>query len=193
MPVLYHHIDSSNTDDYRVTKEPELPDGQQFAYGVKMKGDVPEPLVFEVDYPTREQVPHFVCATIPVFSDALVAMVRSAGVENFEVYRAVLRNPHTGAEWDGYSVFHEIGLIAAADLDKSQYDTIMAGHSKGVVTPLAGFQLLVLDHRKTRNAAMFRLAESPDMLLIHDRVLAHIKKHRPPGGWGFDATEIETV
>jgi hypothetical protein len=90
-------------------------------------------------------------------------------------------------------VFHELGLIAAANFKRSKYDMIMEGDPGGVSTPLAGFHVLVLDKNKTRNVAMFRLAESPDMLLIDTRVLQHIRKHRPPGGWGFDATEIETI
>lgn len=194
MAVLYHHIDSPNDDDYHVTQEPQLPDDLDFVYGKKFKGKVPMPLVFEVDYPTREHVPHFIGETIPVFSDALIKVVRSAGIDNFQSFPALLRNPETGAEWGGYSVFHEFGLIAAANFDKSEYDMIMEGDAEGgVSTPLAGFHVLVLDKKKTRNVAMFRLAESPDTLLIHDRVLAHIRKHRPPNGWGFDATEIETV
>jgi hypothetical protein len=191
--VLYHHIDSANDSDYQVTQEPKLPDDLDFVFGKKFKGKVPRPLVFEVNYPTRNDVPHFIGETIPVFSDSLIKVFRSAGVDNFQTFPALLRNPETGAEWDRFSVFHEFGLIAAADFDKSEYDMIMEGDPEGVSTPLAGFHVLVLDKKKTRNVAMFRLAESPDTLLIHTHVLQHIRKHRPPDGWGFDATDIEVV
>jgi hypothetical protein len=191
--VLYHHIDSANDSDYQVTKEPKLPGDRDFVYGKKHTGKLPRPVVFEVNYPTRKAVPHFIGETIPVFSDSLIKVFRSAGVTNFQAFPALLRNPDTDAAWDGFSVFHEFGLIAAADLDRSEYDMIMDGDPGGVSTPLAGFHVLVLDKKQTRNAAMFRLAESPDTLLIHARVLQHIKKHRPPGGWGFDATAIEAV
>ena len=192
MAILYHHIDSSSSDDHHVTQEPDLVSAGAFRYGVRVDVDVPDPLVFEVDYPSKESVPHFVGETTPVFSDQLVKTFRSAGVENFQLFPAVLRNPATGAEWDGFWVFHAIGLIAAADLERSESDTIMKGARKGGPSvPLVGFQVLVLDQSKTRNAMMFRLAESPDILLIHDRVLEHIKAHRPPNGWGFDATEID--
>ena len=40
---------------------------------------------------------------------------------------------------------------------------------------------------------MFRLAESPHCLLIHDRINKYLDDNPPPDGWGFDATEIETV
>lgn len=192
MPILYHHIDSSNSSDYSVTAEPQLPEGVQFIYGRAMTSAVPEPLVFEVDFPSRDALPHFIGDTLPLFSTRLVDTFRSAGVENFQVFPAVLRNPALGADWDGYWVFNVIGLVAAADLDRSNADTLMAGGPKGAPALLA-FHELVLDHQKTRNVAMFRLAESPDMLLIHDRVLTHIRNHRPENGWGFEATEIETI
>jgi hypothetical protein len=191
--VLYHHIQAANTLDYSVKNEPKLPDGREFVYGVKMDGTVPNPLVFEVDHPSKDELPHFVSMIIPVFSDLLVKTIRAAGVENFQVFPAVLRNPAVGTDWDGYWVFHEIGLIAAANLEKSEADTIMEGDPGGVDTPLMGFHELVLDKKKTRSALMFRLAESPDILLIHDRVMSHIDASRPPNGWRFMATEIQSA
>jgi hypothetical protein len=189
--VVYFSIKSSRTSDYYVTLEPELPGNMKFVKGVKMEGAVPNPLVFEVNHPSRAQLQHFVSNVVPVFSDLLVKAMRSAGVENFQVFPAVLRNPEVGENWDGYWVFHEIGLIAAASLEKSKADTIMAGDSSGVATPLMGFHTLVLDKEKTRNEAMFRLAEDPTTLLIHERVMAHLRANRPPNGWGFVSTQVE--
>lgn len=192
MAILYHHIAASKSAGYSVTAEPALPDGGQFVYGRAMAASVPDPLVFEVSYPSRDELPHFIARTLPVFSTRLVDTFRSAGVENFQVFPAVLRNAELGVEWDEYWVFNVIGLIAAADLERSNADTLMEGGSKGAPALLA-FHELVLDQSKTRNVLMFRLAESPHMLLVHDRVLAHIKNRRPESGWGFEATEIETI
>lgn len=193
MVALYHQISPSTLSDYSVTDEPDLPGEIEFIDGTRIDESLPNPLEFAVDYPSREELPHFVGMTIPVMSDSLVKVIRSAGVDNFQVFPAVLRNPEIGEEWDGYWAVNVIGLIAAANLDKSKADTIMEGDSEGVGVPLLGFHTLVLDKKKTRNSAMFRLAESSDILLVHDRVLAHIKKNRPKNGWGFEATEIETV
>ena len=38
---------------------------------------------------------------------------------------------------------------------------------------------------------MFRLADSPSMLLVHDRVLRALRAATPPEGWGFTPLEIE--
>jgi hypothetical protein len=193
MAALYYQISPSTLSDYSVTDEPELPGDIEFIDGTKIDEPLPNPLEFTVDYPSRGELPHFVGMTIPVMSDSLVKVFRSAGVENFQTFPAVLRNPEIGEEWGGYWAFNVIGLIAAANLEKSKADTIMEGDSEGVAVPLLGFHTLVLDKKKTRNSAMFRLAESSSILLVHDRVLAHIKKNRPKNGWGFEATEIETV
>jgi hypothetical protein len=194
MAILYHHIASSNSDDHSVISEPQLSGDVSFIKGASIGASLPQPLVFEVDHPARESLPHFVGRTIPVFSTRLVEAFRSAGVENFEVFPAVLRNPAIGAQWDGYWAFNVIGLLSAADLDASQADTIMGGDLAGLSSvPLLAFKELVLELKKTRGIPMFRLAESPATLLIHERVLAHIKARRPEGGWGFEATGIETV
>lgn len=191
MAILYHYIDASTLSDYTVTKEPQLPNDIEFIDGERIEQKLPNPLVFEVNYPSKEKLPHFVGMTIPVLSTLLVDTLRSAGVENFQVVPAVLRNPKINAEWGGYWAFNVIGLIAAANLELSEMDTIEEDDAEDV--PLMAFQVLVLDKSETRNASMFRLAENPGMLLIHDRVLQHLIKHRPANGWGFVGTEIETV
>ncbi len=191
--MLYYKIDSSNKSDYSVKKEPKLPDGREFVYGMKMDGPVPAPLVFEVDFPSKDDLPHFVAQIHPVLSDVLVKTIQSAGVENFQIFPAILRNPEVGIDWDGYWMFHEFGLIAAANLEKSKADTIMGGSPGGVSVPLMGFHTLVLDKEKTRNVSMFRLAESPGLLLVHERVMSHIRANRPAKGWGFVSTEVEAI
>ena len=193
MSDLYHHIEPDNFSDYGVTRKPKLPDGVSFIKGVSITEPLPEPLIFEVDYPKRDDIPHFLGDTISLFSDHLVKTLRSGGVDNFQVFPAVLRNPSRGLEWTNFWAFNAVGLIEAAALDRSGYDTIMGADSDGVDIPLLGFTKLVLSKAKVREALMFRLAESPSTLLIHDKINAHIDANDPPDGWGFDATEIEVV
>jgi hypothetical protein len=69
----------------------------------------------------------------------------------------------------------------------------MRGDAGGVGSPLLALNKLVLDKSKTHEFLMFRLAESPSTLLIHDCVNRHIDANDPPDGWGFDATEIKAV
>jgi len=193
MTVLYHQIEPDNYSDYSVTKKPKLPDGVSFIKGVLINEALPAPLIFEVDYPTRDDVPHFLGDTIPIFSGYLVQTLKAAGVDNFQVFPAVLRNPKSNAEWTDFWAFNAIGLIAAANIDESEYDTLMEGDAEGVEVPLLAFDEIVLEKKKTHDQSMFRLAESPSVLLIHDRINRYVDAHDPPDGWGFDATEIEAV
>lgn len=191
MSIQYHHIEPDNYADYGITKKPKL--GVSFIRGVPITTPLPNPLVFEIDYPDGSVLPHFLGDTIPVFSDRLVQTLRSAGVDNFQVFSAILRNPTTGIEWTDYWAFNAVGLVAAAKLEESDFDTLMGDDPEGVDVPLLAFNNLVLDKKKTRKLLMFRLTQSPSTLLIHDKVNIHIDANRPPEGWNFDATAIDTV
>ena len=192
MAILYHQIEPDNFSDYGVTLEPELADDVSFLRGARIEERLASPLVFEVDYPSGEDPQHLLGDTIQIFSDRLVKVLRSAGADNFETFPAVLRNPETGAEWKGFQAVNVLGIVGWANLEESEYDTIMEGDAEGVTTPLVGFHTIVIDARKTRDdLLMFRLAEMPSALVIHDRVKKVIVANRPKDGWRFDAIAID--
>jgi hypothetical protein len=192
MAILYQRIERHNFSDFGVTGNPALPGDISFRRGAAIEEPLPSPLVFEVDYPPGEEPPHLLGNVIPVFSDRLVRALRAAGADNFEAFPAILRNPATGATWDKYWAVNVLGIVAWANLQESEYDTIMEGDPEGVTTPLLGFHTIVLDAKKTRDdLLMFRLAESPSALLIHDRVFDYLVANRPQGGWRFDAIDVD--
>ena len=193
MPILYHKIEADNYSDYGVTKNPRFPMGVSFMSGVKITESLSDPLIFEVDNPSQDELPHLLGDTIPIVSDHLLQTLKDCGVDNFQVFPAVLRNPELGVEWKGYWAFNVIGLLAAANLGESEGDTIMEGDPGGVEVPLIGFLNVVLDKDKTCDMSMFRLAESPDIILIHHKIATHIVENRPPNGWGIDLTEVESA
>src|SRR4051812_18141118 len=80
--ILYHHIEPDNYSDYGVTRNPRLPDDVSFIEGSPIDVALDTPLVFEVNYPTGEQPPHFIGDRIAVFSNQLVEVLRDAGVDN---------------------------------------------------------------------------------------------------------------
>jgi hypothetical protein len=189
---MYYIIEPDNFDNYGVTRNPPLDDDISFIDGVLL-ANVPSPLVFEVNYPTAARPPHLLGDTIPVISDVLLRVLRDAGVDNFQAFVAILRNPATHSEWKDYWALNVIGQLDAANMQASTFDIIMEGDAEGVESPLVAFDTLVLDEKKTSNALMFRLTQSPDTLLWHDRVLEHVVAATPTGGWGFDATEVDCV
>jgi len=192
MTVLYHSIEPSAYIDYKVTKEPELSREISFTGGERITEPLPVPLVFEVDYPKGEEAPHCLGQVISLFSDRLLQQFREAGVDNFQTFPAVLRNPATGEEWKNYQAFNALGLVRWVNMAESEYDTIMEGSPDGVDVPLLGFQTIVLDKKKTRDELlMFRLAESPPSLLIHTRVKKHLVANKPRGGWRFTTRDVD--
>lgn len=192
MTILYRRIAPDNFSNYGVTKEPELPRSVSFFRGAVIEDQLTTPLVFEVNYPAGTEPPHLLGILIPIVSSQLLEVLRAAGVDNFQVFPAVLRNPDTGAEWGGFWAFNTLGLVSWVSMPESTYDTIMKGSAGGVNTPLLGFQTIVLDKNKTRDdVLMFRLAESPHSLLIHDRVYKHLVANTPPGKWRFKSWGID--
>jgi hypothetical protein len=192
MTILYQRIQPDNFSDYGVTKNPKLSGDVSFIDGAKIEEPLPKRLIFEVDYPAGEEPPHFLGDVVPVFSDRLVETLREAGVDNFEAFPAVLRNPDTGKEWKNFWAVNTLGLVSWVNLKHSEYDTLMKASPAGVGVPLLGFTTIVLDKKKTRDdLLMFRLAESPSTLLIHDRVFQYLVAHTPPGKWRFDAFDVE--
>jgi hypothetical protein len=116
--------------------------------------------------PPRELVD--VC--IPLMSKRLTEVLLEAGVKNLELYPVLLTNTVTGETHD-YHAFKLIGLIAAADMQQSQwsrYDARAEGDTS--------FTSLALDESKTGGRLLFRLKENINALLVHesvrDRILA---------------------
>jgi len=192
MRPAYHQIEPDNWLEQAVTRNPKLPSGVSFLKGAFIADQIQEPLSFEVDFPSRDAVPHFIGNTIPVFSNELVKGLAGAGVSNYQVFAAKLHSTITGEDWDGFWAFNVLGLVRAADRTRSEADTLMEEDPDGSKPPLLAFNRLVLDSTKTGNQLMFRLAESPVVLLIHESVLSHLVDNPPPGRWRFDATRIET-
>ena len=102
---------------------------------------------------------------ILLFTEQMLRSVRAAGVDNLDVYDAVLRDPNSGTTYDTHKAINIIGTIAAADLDQSVWEAPSG-------TPLVDtdFDSLSIDERRTRGARMFRLAECVTAIVIHERV-----------------------
>ncbi len=191
MKQRYHQIEPDHYADYGITQNPRLPDGVSFIEGLKISTRLPTPLKFETNYPAGSVLPHLLGDRIPVFSTTLIRVLKEAGADNLQVFPAVIKNPETGTSWKGFSAVNVLGLFPCAHRKLSDYDTLMRGHTKASISPLLAFNTLILDKNKLPKALLFRLAESPSTLLIHESVNRYLDAHDPPEGWNFDAIEIE--
>lgn len=111
-------------------------------------------------------MPSYLEAAAPLFRDDLIAALRAFGVNNFEAYNVAIFDPDNGQTYTNYKAINIIGLIAAADMDKSNATV----HPNGPPLGDVDFDGLVIDETKTHGEWFFRLAESTNAIIVHKRV-----------------------
>jgi len=157
---MYYELRNSPFEKFGVKKWPELPDGvYAFQSGDLITVDIDQPIEFIVDNTAENPPTDFVTSFMPVLSDVLINALKEAGVDNFQTYKAVLKNPETGESWSTYQVVNILGKIACADMEKSIYKNIMGVDNE--------FTELVIDIKKAKNALFFRLLESHEKIILH--------------------------
>lgn len=101
---------------------------------------------------------------IPIMTERLAAALQAASVDNIEFFPAILKNTVTGEEY-AYRAYNIVGLISAADMQKSEWQSY-----DGVLRSDVSFTDLVLDEARIGGALMFRLAENVGAVLVHEKV-----------------------
>ncbi len=97
-------------------------------------------------------------------SDEFYKLLCEAGVDNLDVYDAVLRSGDGRAEYKGFKAFNVIGLVRAADLSK----TVFRPGSSDLID--ASIDSLAIGPAKAQGLLMFRLAEYVSAVIVHERV-----------------------
>lgn len=165
--------------DWETTYSPLAP----FESGIRIPaGLVPTPVVAALqpfldsgeDSPTIPDV--LITSGGLLLSERLHRTLVAFGVDNLDAYPAELFDPDDEQNIPGYVAVNVIGLIAAADMQKS----IATVHPGGAVIDVS-FDQLVIDEAKARGALMFRLAENPYAVWCHPALVAHIEKAGFPG------------
>jgi hypothetical protein len=139
-------------------------EGVTWFRGVRFTTPIPEPLRFTLDPSAEGSLPYYFRWTIPLMHDDLIAGLREAGVDNIDVYDAVVRDDETGEEYPDFKAVNVIGKVAAADLGASKY--------VDKPNPLIAVQFdsLAIDEKKAGSLLMFRLAESVTAIVVHEKV-----------------------
>jgi Immunity protein family (Imm11) len=152
-----------------ISKRPFL--DVDFDEGMHFDGPIPNPLEIELDPYNRKlsdqgpNMPAYFKGRIPVLRDDLLNAMRQAGADNLDAYPVRLIDPDSGTTYDNYKAVNIIGLIAAADMGASTATV----HPGGPVIDV-DFDHLVVDETKTGGALIFRLAESTNVILVHERL-----------------------
>jgi hypothetical protein len=151
-----------------------------FISGRKFPADFPVPVTFDLDVdsegrrmPTLFTVPAFVARR--TFADVL----KTAGVDNIDIYPAVISNSETGERIGDYVLINIVGTAACADLGASQ--TIELGEDLRMI------DRPVLRQESLPDAHMFRLAEDPLQIIVSDAVVERVR------GLGLQDVHFEPV
>lgn len=102
---------------------------------------------------------------IPLMSQKLANILISAGVDNLELFPAILKNNQTGQIFE-YQVYNVIGRVAAMDLQASDYETYEKMNQVGS----ASIYELALDESIIQDLLLFRLSENLSTLIVHESV-----------------------
>jgi hypothetical protein len=143
-----------------------------WSIGKKFTVPVPNPIIVDAN-PMEEYAgppPEMNDANILIMSERLTKALREAGVDNIDTYPALLRNTETGKTYK-YEAVNIIGLVAAADLAKSEWESFDSKPQFDTT-----FERLVIDGEAAGGSLMFRLAENTFAIVIHARVRDHLIK-----------------
>jgi hypothetical protein len=149
--LLYDIVDPSRDDRWLI--------GQRF----KTQPKLPVVALIQTGYEESELLPYF--GTPPVMSAEFHAALLEAGVDNLDVYDAVLRSEDGSVEHRGFKAFNAIGLVSATDFAATEFSTRSASRFLD-----ASIDSLAIDPGKAKGLLMFRLAEFVSAIIVHDRV-----------------------
>jgi hypothetical protein len=102
----------------------------------------------------------------------LVDVLHTAGVNNLQLFPAEVVREGTSESVPGYVTVNVVGRVSCAVMSKS------------TTTPLADvhyFHDLVIDAAKAKGLLMFRLDESPMLVLVHEQVANAVARERFAG------------
>jgi hypothetical protein len=148
--------------------------GPPWMTGQPMDRPVPNPFILRVNPSYRGRLLPMYQSTVLIMRDDLIQVLQEAGVDNLEIFPALIRDEKINKERTNYKAVNIVGLVSAADMAQSSR---MDPTSTNAMIDV-DFDSLVLDESKTGGALLFRLAESVNAIVVHrsvrDRVRARI-------------------
>lgn len=146
-------------------------------HGAKLDEDFDVPLVYTLDPKRPGNIPAMINDTAyPVMRVDLAEALAAAGVDNLQLFPAVIRDPSTGVQHTNFKAFNIVGVVAAADMAKSdRMDTTDSAMID------VDFRSLAIDEKKAAPFRLFRLAESVNAIIVDDIVKAEVERRGIPG------------
>lgn len=115
----YYILTVDLNGDRGIVEDPELPEGVSFRKAEMIEHIFRGALRFRSNCDLANPPSAFLKCTIPVFSTALVNVFRSAGVENFQSFPAMVTDWESTQEWQDYYAINVLKILSRADLGLS--------------------------------------------------------------------------
>lgn len=144
---------------------------RSWALGQPFTANLPNPIPLEL-VPVNDfqgEPPDMFDGYMCVMSAPMVEALLATGADNVDAYPTQLTDNANGRQFD-YRAVNLIGLIAAADLAKSEWENL-----DGEPKLDTHFADLAIDAGKARGQLIFRLAEDTGSIIIHERVKAALE------------------
>ena|SRR5687768_16074699 len=161
------------TDVLELGEIPQFDHVESRMSGQPLPAPVPEPVVIPIEDDGPGEPLEMYELEALIMSGKLLRQLKSAGVDNLEAFRAILRGDN-GRTIDDYFIVNVVGAIACANLEESEYDP-----PTGRATINVWFDRLVIDEDRAGNTKLFRLGENLGTILVHEDV----KRHLEDGGF----------
>ncbi|MFH1175747.1 MAG: DUF1629 domain-containing protein [bacterium] len=144
--------------------------------------NIPIPLTYTLD-PDRpgNLVAMYEGMKYPIMRDDLIEALQAVGVNNLQLFEAIIRDPVTGREYSNYKAFNIVGVVSAADMEKS----VLMGTSDSKMID-ADFDSLVIDEKRAAPFRLFRLAENVSAIIVDDVVKKEVECRGIPGMVFYD-------
>jgi hypothetical protein len=171
----YYVLESANPNQMLLYDVEEPSDEDNWLLGQPFQSPPEEPVVAEIQpgYERKELMPYF--GTPPIMSDDFHQALVDAGVDNLEVYDAVLRSEDGSIEHTGFKAFNVVGLVSAADLSRTKFSP---DNPSRLID--AGIESLAVDADKAKDLLLFRLAEYVGAVVVHEKVKRAIESRNFP-------------
>ena len=164
-------------------KIPSLPRGPWFR-GREITYPVKQPLRYGLDPHAKGHLLPLYEASAPLFREDLLAALEKSGVDNLQLFDAVVIEPKTKVEHTNYKAVNIIGRVAAADMANSTLMNLPNPELFG-----QSFDALAIDEKKAGGLLLFRLDESASAIVVHDRVKKGVEAAEIPGMTFYESGE----
>jgi len=167
---MYHLLDTTSRPRRWIGDTPYIDDVDWWE-GKVITIPIPDPLPFELKKyqpasPDQDQyMGVFIYTNPPVWRDDFIQTLRECGVNNFDTYNVAISDPDDDTVHTNYKAVNILGLVAAADMKKS-----IATVHDGIPLIDVDFDELVVDEKKADGILLFRLAESTNSILVHEKL-----------------------